>query len=135
MDFSSITSETQKHAAGTNLPYNLNDNPRDNEQQWNHLKRTWDDPGAPISYGINSNGYRSPEFNTLDWDSSIVCIGDSMMFGTGNAECHTIPYVLSSMIGIPCINLGECNSSNLFMAETCLRLRELGINHEESRCC
>lgn len=122
-----IKSESQRHAAGTELPYNLNDNLVSNQREWAALDETWIDPGEPITYRINSHGYRAVEFNTVDWKNSVICIGDSAMFGTGVAQCHTIPYQLEKLIGLHCINLGECNASNLLMAENSIRLRQIGI--------
>lgn len=126
-DFDRITATTQQHAFNTCLPYNLNDNPERNRREWASIGRTWDDPGIPISYGINSHGYRTAELAILDWDDSVLCLGDSFVFGTGVAECHTIPSFLGDMLGMDHINLGDCNASNLLMSETSVALRSMGI--------
>lgn len=127
VDFDRITATTQSHAFNTCLPYNLNDNPERNRREWASLGRTWYDPGIPISYGINSHGYRTSELATIAWDDAVVCFGDSLMFGTGVAECHTIPSLLGETLGMGYVNLGECNASNLLMAENSVALRGMGI--------
>lgn len=125
--FKSIEAVSQKSNINTDLPYNLNDNPKANLAIWQNLGITWEDPGVPISYRINEYGYRGNQFANVDWNNVGICIGDSQMFGTGLAESHTIPGYLSASTGIEFVNFGECNSSNTFMSEQSVVLALAGI--------
>ena len=44
-----------------------------------------------ISYRFNSYGFRGEEFSTVEWDKSVIVIGDSTVFACGLAEEDTIP--------------------------------------------
>lgn len=59
-----------------------------------------------ISYRFNNYGFRGKEFSTVEWDKSVIVIGDSIVFGCGLAEDDTIPKQLEKIANIPCVNLG-----------------------------
>jgi hypothetical protein len=63
------------------------------------------------NYCVNSAGYRTDEFDTIDWDKSIVIFGCSMVFGEGLDTEHTISYQLSKFLNCPVINMGVTGSS------------------------
>jgi hypothetical protein len=65
----------------------------------------------PITYKLNSNGYRAPDWETINWSHAIVILGCSMTFGIGLAEDETISWYLSEILGRPVINLGVGGSS------------------------
>jgi len=65
----------------------------------------------PVKYTLNSLGYRTKEFDDIDWKESIVMFGCSMVSGTGVTDEHTIPYFLEQLCGRPVINMGICSSS------------------------
>lgn len=73
---------------------------------------SWHYYDKKIEYVTNKNGYRAPEWETIDWKNSVVLLGCSMIFGVGVAEDETISYYLSKMIGKPVINLGFPAGSN-----------------------
>lgn len=75
-----------------------------------------------IKYTLNSYGYRTKEFQDIDWKNSIVMFGCSHIFGTGNDDKHTIPYFLEELTGIPVINLGVGASSIQFCLHNSLML-------------
>jgi hypothetical protein len=75
-----------------------------------------------IKYTLNSYGYRTKEFEDIDWKNSIVMFGCSHIFGTGNDDNHTIPYFLEQKSGIPVINLGAGGSSIQFCLHNSLML-------------
>ena len=68
-------------------------------------------PTAHANYLVNSNGYRTLEFDTIDWPNSIVMFGCSMVFGEGLDEEQTISYQLSKLLNCPVINMGVTGSS------------------------
>lgn len=65
----------------------------------------------PVKYTLNSLGYRTKEFDDIDWKESIVMFGCSNVFGTGVTDEHTIPYFLEQLSGRPVINMGIGGSS------------------------
>lgn len=73
---------------------------------------------------VNKNGYRTAEFEKIDWKNSIVIFGCSMVFGTKLDENETICYHLSEMTNRPVINMGVPASSILYSVYNQLALRE-----------
>ena len=69
----------------------------------------------PISYQINSDGYRTQEFDSVDWANSVIIFGCSNVFGLGLHEKDTISIRLSSLIDKPVINMG-INASGMEVA-------------------
>ena len=65
----------------------------------------------PVKYTLNSLGYRTKEFDDIDWKESIVIFGCSYVFGTGVTDEHTIPHFLEKLSGRPVINMGIGASS------------------------
>lgn len=65
----------------------------------------------PVKYTLNSLGYRTREFDDIDWKESIVMFGCSSVFGIGVTDEHTIPYFLEKLSGKPVINMGIGGSS------------------------
>ena len=59
-----------------------------------------------VKYTLNSLGYRTREFNDIDWKESIVMFGCSYVFGIGVTDEHTISYFLEQLSGRPVINMG-----------------------------
>jgi hypothetical protein len=64
-----------------------------------------------VSYTINSEGYRSPEFHTVDWSNSVVLFGCSCVYGDGLDDSDTISAQLEKLINVPVINMGVSGSS------------------------
>jgi hypothetical protein len=64
-----------------------------------------------VKYTLNSFGYRTKEFDDIDWKESIVIFGCSNIFGIGVTDEHTIPYFLEQLSGRPVINMGMGGSS------------------------
>jgi hypothetical protein len=62
-------------------------------------------------YKLNSQGYRCPEFNTINWSSSFAVIGCSRIFGESLLDdTATVPGQLESISKINTVNLGVCGS-------------------------
>jgi hypothetical protein len=74
---------------------------------------------------VNDHGYRTENFNSIDWTNSVVVFGCSMVFGTGLHEEETICYHLSKILNKPVINLGVPASSMLYSLHNQLALKEL----------
>jgi hypothetical protein len=65
-------------------------------------------------YTTNSEGYRTQEFDTIDWSNSAVIFGCSNVFGIGVDDDDTLSSQLSKMIDMPVINMGVGASSMEF---------------------
>lgn len=83
----------------------------------NNLKlqpKDWKYRDEIVVYNTNSDGYRTREFNKINWSKSVVIFGCSYVYGVGNTEDETISSCLEKIIGIPVINMGAPGSSPLF---------------------
>lgn len=72
---------------------------------------TWIWRNKKVKYSINSQGYRSPEWNTIDWSQSTLLFGCSFTFGVGISDEDTCGKQLESIIGSPVVNLGVSGGS------------------------
>lgn len=78
--------------------------------------------GVDISYNLNSNGYRAPEWDQVDWKNSAVIMGCSNVFGIGLPEEETISYKLEKLLKLPVINLGVPATGIAFSLHNSLKL-------------
>lgn len=69
---------------------------------------------TPLVYTVNSDNYRAPEFDTVDWANSVVILGGSDVLGIGLDDHDTISSQLSQLLSRPVINLGVSASSIQF---------------------
>jgi len=81
------------------------------EQNLKTKTENWYYRTNPVKYTLNSYGYRTEEFDNIDWKNSIVMFGCSFVFGTGVTDEHTISYFLEKISGRPVVNLGIAGSS------------------------
>lgn len=81
-----------------------------------------------VNYTLNSHGYRTREFEDIDWKNSIVIFGCSRIFGTGVDDSHTIPTFLEEFANTPVINMGMSGTSIQFALHNSLMLyKKYGI--------
>jgi len=59
-----------------------------------------------IQYTLNSQGYRCPEFDEINWEESIITLGCSNTFGIGLDDKDTYSSKLEKITNYPVINLG-----------------------------
>lgn len=85
-------------------------------------QRRWGD--VDITYVLNSDGYRTKEFDEIDWENSVVLIGDSNSVGVGVPVEQTVSAILEERINRPVINLSVAGSSNMFIMYNTARLLE-----------
>lgn len=78
------------------------------------MPKDWIYHSKPVSYTLNSEGYRAPDFNTVDWSNSVVIFGCSCVYGVGLDDSDTINNQLEKLIGLPVINMGTAASSIQF---------------------
>ena len=82
------------------------------------------DPGVSIE--LNPQGWRSPhDFDTLDWNSSILMFGCSHVWGQGLNYEETAGHLLEQLTGRPVINLGIMGSGPKFAIETAVQLQTI----------
>jgi hypothetical protein len=100
--------------------------PSDTEQLYKaNLERQpadWYYRHNPVTYTWNSNGYRAPEWNDIDWPCTWIVMGCSLVVGIGVAEHHTLNSELSVLLGKPCVNLGMGGSGVDVIMYNSLRL-------------
>ena len=65
-----------------------------------------------IEYKHNSYGYRTEEFEDLDWAKSTLFFGCSHIYGVGNYLKDTVPVLYSNIAKCPVINMG-INAGNI----------------------
>lgn len=82
---------------------------------------------AEVNYTLNSEGYRAPEFDTVDWENSVVIFGCSQVFGIGVDDSDTLSSQLSNLIGKPVINLGVSGSSMMFAYHNSIILKNICV--------
>jgi hypothetical protein len=64
-----------------------------------------------VTYTTNSKGYRTEEFNKINWSNSIVIFGCSYVYGVGVDDSHTLSRQLEDILKMPVINLGQGSTS------------------------
>lgn len=79
-------------------------------------------------YKVNSMGYRSVEFDTVDWSNSYIIQGCSAVFGLGiKDDNETISSFLSQMLDSPVINLGIPGAGMMLQHVNLIELLEQNI--------
>lgn len=104
LNFIKADPDIDRHYAGSDTKELFETNLKTQDDNW--FYRT-----NPVNYSVNSSGYRTKEFKTINWADSIVVFGCSVVFGTGVDDQHTIPAMIEQQSGIPTINMGIGGSS------------------------
>ena len=82
----------------------------DNEDRWQQNRKEhgpeWEYYDKKLRYTINTQNYRAPEWDRINWRKSIVIYGCSMVFGDGLDDSETISAQLQKITGRSVINLG-----------------------------
>jgi hypothetical protein len=105
--------------------------PSDTEESFNRMmqipehrayfqSKGWDQPET-ITYKINSNGFRSEEFNPAD--DNLVALGCSFTMGIGLPLADLWPTILSQALNLKACNFGYGGASS----DQCFRLAEYWI--------
>jgi hypothetical protein len=81
-----------------------------------------------VTYTLNSQQYRCPEWENCDWANSILIFGCSMVYGVGVDDHDTLPYRLSQHLNTPVINLGQGGTGVSFIWANSIILNEHNIN-------
>jgi hypothetical protein len=75
-----------------------------------------------VNYSWNSNGYRAPEWDTIDWQQSHVLMGCSYAMGSGVDDCDTISSQVPNGV-----NLGQSGTSLYAIEYNTIRMIDAGI--------
>jgi len=75
-----------------------------------------------VTYTINSQGFRTEEFHTIDWAESVVVFGCSTVFGDAVTDSDTLSSQLSQLIDRPVINMGVSGAGMDLMSKNNLVL-------------
>jgi hypothetical protein len=89
---------------GSDKKSTLNENLKTQPEDWYYRNHR-------VKYTLNSQGYRTQEFDDIDWSESVVIFGCSYIFGTGVTDEHTISYFLEKILNRPVVNMGIGGSS------------------------
>lgn len=88
----------------------------DSEEMFNKnleiMPEDWEYRHKVINYTFNSENFRCPEFDDIDWENSTLYFGCSTAFGIGVDDTGTLPYHLGKVLNEPVINLGIPGASN-----------------------
>lgn len=91
----------------------------DSESAWRknrkRLGTEWYYYDTPVQYTLNSDGFRTYEWNDINWKDSIVILGCSNTFGIAVDDSDTISAQLEKMSGRQVVNLGFPGGSNQYI--------------------
>jgi hypothetical protein len=102
----------------------LSDDEENLKENLKTMPLDWKYRSKPVTYTLNSDGYRAPEWDQIDWKNSIILFGCSCTYGQGVSDEETIHYQLEKLVGRPVINLGVCAGSNNLMIQNAISLLE-----------
>ena len=77
-----------------------------------------------VRYTTNRDGYRTYEWDKVDWPNAIVIFGCSCTYGIGVDDDHTLSAYLEKYSGRQVVNLGVGGGSNSLMLQNNLNLLE-----------
>ena len=84
----------------------------------------WHYNSKNVDYTINSKGFRSKEFEDINWKESILLFGCSCVYGVGVSDDETLSYYLSKLLNRDVINLGVPGGSNIQIISNSLIFRK-----------
>lgn len=116
---------------GKLLPYFLSvEEQTDYVKNKKTLGKDWHYYNKELEYTLNSNFYRAPEWDSINWKESVVVFGCSHVFGEGLAEDETVCHQLQNLLNKPVINLGQSGTSTIFSWHNSIKLFEtFGVPH------
>src|SRR6056300_1664620 len=80
-----------------------------------------------INYTLNSYGYRCSEFDTVDWQNTIVTLGCSHTYGVSVDDCETYTHHLQNNLDTPFVNLGQGSTDIWFQIYNSIELMKLNV--------
>jgi hypothetical protein len=87
------------------------DNKKNYLQNLKKQSENWYYRDNEVNYTLNSYGYRTKEFDNIDWENSIIMFGCSNVFCSGVDDKHTISSYLEKITNRNVVNMGIPGSS------------------------
>jgi len=87
----------------------------------------WEYRHKKLTYTLNSNGYRAPEWNKVNWNNSYLIFGCSHTFGVGIDVSETLAVQIEHIIQKPVINLGVGGGSVQHILSNSIELINKGV--------
>jgi hypothetical protein len=81
-----------------------------------------------VSYRLNSQGYRCPEWTEIDWSNSHLLFGCSVVQGIGLEDCNTLDQELANILNEPVVNLGVGGGSLQFILANTYKLLDAKVH-------
>ena len=113
------TPQTERGFAGTDSRTLFNQSLATKPHDWHYRTKQ-------VDYVRNSSGYRTQEFQSIDWGRSIVIFGCSNVFGIGLAEDETLSHNIQVASGFTTVNMGIGGGSNYHTLYNLLCMTESG---------
>ena len=80
--------------------------------------------GQTLTYTLNSQAFRAPEFGAVAWSEAVVIFGCSVVFGDGLTDSDCLSSQLSEQLGRPVINLGVSGAGSDVILHNSLVLQQ-----------
>lgn len=103
--------------------YSYGDSPDEHKKNLKVQGPDWHYATKKVEYHCNRDGYRTAEWDQIDWANSIVLLGCSMVFGIGVSQDETIAHFLEQYSGRPVVNLGFPSGPNQLILNNASALR------------
>jgi len=84
--------------------------------------KTWKYRKKDVTYKLNNSGYRTYEWDDIDWKNAIVIFGCSCTYGVGLAENETISHYIEKYTGRQTVNLGFPGGSNNLILDNAAKM-------------
>lgn len=99
------------------------DNEKEFQKNLQTMESDWHYRTKKVEYTLNSLGYRTQEFENVDWKNSILLFGCSCTFGVGVSDDETLSHYIKEMTGKEVINLGVPGGSNQFFLDLAITIK------------
>lgn len=119
----------KKYAPKTDLVVNweISDTKKEFEKNSKTQPADWYYRTHLVTYRYNTNKYRCPEWDDINWQDSWLVFGCSCVEGVGLDESDTLSTRLSGMVGSPVLNLGISGSGPDAILFNTIRLINRGV--------
>lgn len=111
----------------SNVEFYASDSEENYKQQCKLLGTSWIYHNKPITYELNSLGYRMKEFDQIDWSNYMAVFGCSITTGVGLALEDTFSYKISQSLNLDLVNASMSGSGNDVVLMNLSRLLESNL--------
>lgn len=113
----------------TGLPrfYGVNDSEEKFLKNCETQPADWEYRTKELTYTMNNNGYRTAEWDKIDWANSYLIFGCSHTFGIGIDDSETLAAQIENIIHTPVVNLGVTGGSIQHILANSIELINNGV--------